>query len=46
MSSENDAVKEEVLKTAKEMVAIGLAAGTEGNVSPRLLDGNVCITPT
>ena len=46
MSSENDAVKEEVLKTAKEMVAIGLAAGTEGNVSARLPDGNVCITPS
>ena len=46
MSSENDAVKEEVLKTAKEMVAIGLAAGTEGNVSARLPDGNICITPS
>ena len=39
-------LKEEVLKTAKQMVAIGLNAGTEGNISARLPDGNVCITPS
>lgn len=41
-----DAVKDEVLRIAKEMVAIGLNAGTEGNISARLPDGNICITPS
>jgi L-fuculose-phosphate aldolase len=44
--SEGADLKEEVLRTAKQMVAIGLNAGTEGNISARLPDGNVCITPS
>jgi len=39
-------VKEEVLETAKSLMAQGLVAGTEGNVSARMEDGNVCITPS
>ena len=39
-------VKDEVLTTAKQMVAIGLNAGTEGNISARMPDGTVCITPS
>ena len=35
-----------MLATAKQMVAIGLNAGTEGNISARLADGNICITPS
>lgn len=38
--------REDVLATAKAMVARGLADATEGNVSGRLPDGNVCITPS
>jgi L-fuculose-phosphate aldolase len=39
-------VKDEILATAKQLVAIGLNAGTEGNISARTPDGNVCITPS
>jgi L-fuculose-phosphate aldolase len=39
-------VHDEVLETAKKMVAIGLNAGTEGNISARTPEGNVCITPS
>ena len=39
-------MKEEVLTTAKALCASGLVAGTEGNVSARMEDGNVCITPS
>lgn len=37
---------EDVLAAAKDMAAKGLADGTEGNVSGRLEDGSVCITPS
>jgi L-fuculose-phosphate aldolase len=40
------AIKDEVLATAKKSVAIGLNAGTEGNISARLPDGNIVITPS
>jgi L-fuculose-phosphate aldolase len=39
-------VKDAVLETAKRMVELGLNAGTEGNISARLPDGNVVITPS
>ncbi len=39
-------VKEAVLRTAKEMVRSGLVEGTAGNVSGRLPDGNVVMTPS
>lgn len=35
-----------VLDTAKELLAKGLVEGTAGNVSARMADGNICITPS
>ncbi len=35
-----------VLATAKELLAKGLVEGTAGNVSARMADGNLCITPS
>lgn len=35
-----------VLATAKDLLAKGLVEGTAGNVSARMADGNVCITPS
>ena len=35
-----------VLATAKELLEKGLVEGTSGNVSARMTDGNVCITPS
>lgn len=37
---------EEVLATAKAMLAMGLVEGTAGNISGRLPDGQVCLTPS
>ena len=39
-------MREQVLETAKEMYRKGLVEGTSGNVSGRLPDGNVCVTPS
>ncbi len=39
-------VKEAVLRTAKEMLQSGLVEGTAGNLSGRLPDGNVVMTPS
>jgi len=39
-------VREAVLATAKEMYRKGLVEGTSGNVSGRMPDGNVCVTPS
>lgn len=39
-------VKESVLRTAKEMLRTGLVEGTAGNLSARLPDGNVVMTPS
>jgi len=38
--------KEAVLETAKELLRKGLVEGTAGNVSARMEDGNVVITPS
>lgn len=35
-----------VLATAKDLLAKGLVEGTAGNVSARMADGNICITPS
>lgn len=35
-----------VLSTAKELLDKGLVEGTSGNVSARMTDGNICITPS
>lgn len=37
---------DEVLTAAKDMLRLGLTAGTSGNVSARLEDGSVVITPS
>jgi L-fuculose-phosphate aldolase len=39
-------VRQEVLDTAKELLHKGLVEGTSGNVSGRMPDGNVCMTPS
>lgn len=38
--------REAVLETAKKMLADGLVEGTSGNISGRLPDGLVCVTPS
>ena len=38
-------IKESLLATAKEMISCGLVEGTAGNVSARLPNGNVVLTP-
>ena len=38
--------RESVLAVAKEMIACGLVEGTAGNVSARLPDGNIVLTPS
>ena len=43
--TEND-VKEALLAVSKEMINCGLVEGTAGNVSARLPDGNVVLTPS
>lgn len=39
-------MKQLVLDTAKEMYRKGLVEGTSGNVSARMPDGSVCVTPS
>lgn len=39
-------IKESLLASAKEMISCGLVEGTAGNLSARLPDGNVVMTPT
>src|SRR5918992_246411 len=39
-------VQEAVLDTAKELLEKGLVEGTSGNVSGRMDDGSVCLTPS
>lgn len=39
-------VREALLNVAKQMIACGLVEGTAGNVSARLPDGNVVLTPS
>ncbi len=45
MTSELD-IKKSLLATAKEMISCGLVEGTAGNVSARLPDGNIVLTPS
>jgi ribulose-5-phosphate 4-epimerase/fuculose-1-phosphate aldolase len=37
---------EELVRFAREMVALGLVTGTAGNLSVRLMDGTILITPS
>src|SRR5439155_11169040 len=39
-------MKEDVLNTAKAMLRKGLVEGTAGNISARMPDGSICITPS
>lgn len=39
-------MRDTVLSTAKELLAKGLVEGTSGNVSGRMDDGRVCLTPS
>jgi L-fuculose-phosphate aldolase len=39
-------IRQALLSVAKEMIACGLVEGTAGNVSARLPDGNVILTPS
>ena len=39
-------MKESVLATAKSLLQKGLVEGTSGNVSARMEDGTVCVTPS
>jgi L-fuculose-phosphate aldolase len=39
-------IPEDVLAAAKQMLADGLVEGTAGNISGRLADGSVCLTPS
>ena len=39
-------IRQAVLSVAKEMITCGLVEGTAGNVSARLPDGNVVLTPS
>ena len=39
-------MKESVLATAKELLHKGLVEGTSGNVSGRMEDGTICVTPS
>ncbi|MHB8328651.1 MAG: L-fuculose-phosphate aldolase [Acidimicrobiales bacterium] len=41
-----DDARQAVLDVAKELLAKGLVEGTAGNVSARMPDGNICITPS
>lgn len=41
-----DDVKEAVLATAKALLHRGLVEGTSGNVSGRMDDGTICVTPS
>jgi L-fuculose-phosphate aldolase len=39
-------IKQSLLATAKEMISCGLVEGTAGNISARLANGNVVMTPS
>jgi L-fuculose-phosphate aldolase len=45
-NSDVEAVKQQVLQAAKDMLRKGLTEGTAGNISAKLPDGNVVITPS
>jgi len=44
--SGNAGVKQSLIETAKELLARGLVEGTSGNLSSRLPDGNVVMSPS
>lgn len=46
MADSPTTTREAVLATAKRMLAAGLVEGTSGNISGRLPDGLVCLTPS
>ncbi|HVM40392.1 MAG TPA: class II aldolase/adducin family protein [Acidimicrobiia bacterium] len=46
MTDDALALKQSVLDTAKQLYRKGLVEGTSGNVSGRMPDGRICITPS
>jgi L-fuculose-phosphate aldolase len=46
MTATADDVRAEVLETAKRVYEAGLVVGTAGNISGRMPDGTVCMTPS
>lgn len=44
--SESDDIKQQVVETAQRLLQAGLVEGTAGNLSARLPDGNVVMTPS
>jgi L-fuculose-phosphate aldolase len=46
MAASADEIKQATLDAAKSMITTGLVEGTSGNVSARLPDGNVVMTPS
>ena len=44
--SEADDIKQHVVETAQELLRTGLVEGTAGNLSARLPDGNIVLTPS
>jgi len=46
MTRNADDVREEVLETARRVFDAGLVVGTAGNISGRMPDGTVCMTPS
>jgi len=45
-TDEIDEIKEELLRCARKMLSTGMVEGTSGNLSSRLPDGNVVMTPS
>ena len=46
MSPTSEEVKQEVLATAQRVHGAGLVVGTAGNISGRMPDGTICMTPS
>jgi len=45
-SEEIEAIKQELIATARQLLHVGLVEGTAGNLSARLPDGNVVMSPS
>ena len=44
--SDYQEIREELVATARELLRVGLVEGTAGNLSARLPDGNVLMSPS
>ena len=45
-TADTEAIKHELIETARELLRVGLVEGTAGNLSARLPDGNVVMSPS